>query len=72
MYFALAGTAVGARRIKIMFPDATVLSGKQVTEPAIKRVEAPSILHIATHGFFLEDPEGAARDRPKWRSRSRA
>jgi CHAT domain-containing protein/Tfp pilus assembly protein PilF len=66
IYFApLAGTAVEASSIKTLFPDATVLSGRQVTEAAIKRVEAPSILHIATHGFFLEDPEGAARDKTR-------
>ena len=51
-----------ARSIKALFPDATVLSGKQVTEAAIKRIEGPSILHIATHGFFLEDPEAVASD----------
>jgi CHAT domain-containing protein len=64
IYFApLAGTALEASSIKTLFPDASVLSGKQVTEVAIRRVEAPSILHIATHGFFLEDPESAAHDR---------
>jgi CHAT domain-containing protein len=63
MYFApLAGTALEARSIKGLFPDATVLSGKEVTQAAIKRVEAPSILHIATHGFFLEDSSGAPGD----------
>jgi CHAT domain-containing protein len=61
MYFApLAGTALEARSIKGLFPDATVLSGKQVTQAAITQVEAPSILHIATHGFFLEDSGEAA------------
>jgi CHAT domain-containing protein len=63
IYFApLAGTALEARSIKGLFPDATLLTGKQVTEAAIKRVEAPSILHIATHGFFLEDSGGATGD----------
>src|SRR5262249_29187590 len=61
IYFApLAGTALEARSIKALFPDAELLTGRQVTEAAIKHVEAPSILHIATHGFFLEDPEGAS------------
>jgi CHAT domain-containing protein len=65
IYFApLAGTALEARSIKALFPDATVLSGKQVTEAAIKRVEGPSILHIATHGFFLEDSEGSESNDP--------
>jgi CHAT domain-containing protein len=29
------------------------LTGQQATESALKRVDAPRILHIATHGFFL-------------------
>jgi CHAT domain-containing protein len=30
-----------------------VLTGPQATEAALKRVAAPAILHVATHGFFL-------------------
>jgi CHAT domain-containing protein/Tfp pilus assembly protein PilF len=64
IYFApLAGTALEARSIKALFPDATLLSGKQVTEAAIRKVEGPSLLHIATHGFFLEDSESSGSDR---------
>jgi CHAT domain-containing protein len=60
VYFTpLAGTAEEARSIKSLFPQAEVLTGQQATKAALKRVDAPSILHIATHGFFLE---GAARD----------
>jgi CHAT domain-containing protein/tetratricopeptide (TPR) repeat protein len=63
IYFApLAGTSLEARSIKGLFPDATVLTGKNVTEAAIKRVEAPDILHIATHGFFLEDSGSGQSD----------
>ncbi|WP_448528788.1 tetratricopeptide repeat protein [Raineya sp.] len=32
-----------------------LLQSKQATEEAIKKVSNPQILHIATHGFFLED-----------------
>lgn len=64
IYFApLAGTATEARSIKSLFPEATLLTGKQVTQEAIKKVEAPSILHIATHGFFLEDSEALKADK---------
>jgi CHAT domain-containing protein len=31
------------------------LTGAQATESAIKQASGPSILHIATHGFFLAD-----------------
>ena len=29
--------------------------GGDATEAAIKQVRGPSILHVATHGFFLQD-----------------
>jgi CHAT domain-containing protein/tetratricopeptide (TPR) repeat protein len=32
-----------------------VLTGKAATESALKQTTSPSILHIATHGFFLKD-----------------
>jgi CHAT domain-containing protein/Tfp pilus assembly protein PilF len=56
VYFApLRGTALEGQMIKGLFPDAAILTGEQATEAALKRVEAPWILHIATHGFFLEN-----------------
>jgi CHAT domain-containing protein len=55
-YFApLAGTIQEARVIQNQFPDAQVLSGESATETALKIINAPRILHIATHGFFLEN-----------------
>src|SRR5262249_1409523 len=32
----------------------------QATETALKQISGPSILHIATHGFFLKDIESGA------------
>lgn len=61
VYFApLSGTAQEARAIQSLFPDAHILSGAHATKSALKRMDAPSILHIATHGFFLEDTPGTA------------
>jgi CHAT domain-containing protein len=55
VYFApLAGTALEARSIKSLFPEANVLTGREATVAALKQADAPRILHIATHGFFLE------------------
>jgi CHAT domain-containing protein len=63
VYFApLAGTAEEARAIQSLFPQSKVLSGKQATQSAILQLEAPNILHIATHGFFLEDYHSGPRD----------
>jgi CHAT domain-containing protein len=61
VYFApLAGTGEEARAIKRLFPDATLLTGQHATKAALERIDGPGILHIATHGFFLEDAAAAA------------
>lgn len=57
-YFApLGGTLQEGRSIKELFPDSTFLTDSQATETALKNVSSPEILHIATHGFFLQDEE---------------
>jgi len=59
VYFApLSGTAQEASSIHSLFPQSTVLTGERATKIALKGMEAPSILHIATHGFFLQEAEG--------------
>lgn len=61
VYFApLAGTAPEAQAIKSLFDEAKVLTGKKATESSLKQVDAPRILHIATHGFFLTDSISSA------------
>jgi len=60
-YFApLSGTEQEARLIKSILLDATVLSGANATETALKETNSPKILHIATHGFFLNDRKSEA------------
>ncbi len=65
-YFGpLPGTAGEARRLKSILPQAVLLTREQATEAAVKQVGGPSILHIATHGFFLDDlmlGRGAGRE----------
>jgi CHAT domain-containing protein len=59
MYFApLSGTSREAQGIKSLFPEATVLKGREATKAAVEQFEAPRILHIATHGFFVEGTHG--------------
>jgi CHAT domain-containing protein/Tfp pilus assembly protein PilF len=65
MYFApLVGTRHEAASIKSVFPQVKVLTGAQASEPALKHMDAPRILHIATHGFFLEDAAAASTSGP--------
>jgi CHAT domain-containing protein len=61
IYFPpLAATAAEARAIKRLFPESTVLTGTQATKAALEHLEAPRMLHIASHGFFLPDAPGGA------------
>ncbi len=56
LYFApLEGTKAEAVAIHSLFPDARVLTGTQASEAALEQLSSPEILHIATHGFFLQD-----------------
>jgi CHAT domain-containing protein len=60
IYFApIGGTAQEARAIKTLFPEATLLTGRRATKATLQQMDAPRMLHIASHGFFLED---TARD----------
>jgi CHAT domain-containing protein len=56
----LPGAASEVRELEKLLPTATVLTGAQATEAALRRVEGPRLLHVATHGFFLRDDEAAA------------
>lgn len=66
-YFArLPGTALEARAIGTLFPDARLLLGAEASKAAIEQAHAPRMLHIASHGFFLDDPR--TRGNPLLRS----
>jgi CHAT domain-containing protein len=62
LYFApLANTAEEARAIRRLFPDAVLLTGPRATKAALARLDAPLMLHIASHGFFLQNGVGSNR-----------
>jgi CHAT domain-containing protein len=58
----LPGTAKEGKALRAIFGDgrAQLIVDSEATEDLLKRVEAPKILHIATHGFFLGDRTRAA------------
>ena len=67
-YFApLPASAAEARALRSLFPDARVLTGSHATKSALMQGQPPSLLHVASHGFFLPDAarESPAQDRPE-------
>ncbi len=54
-FLDLPGTAEEANVIAALLPDRTLLLEAEATENALKQLQSPSILHVATHGFFLQD-----------------
>jgi CHAT domain-containing protein/Tfp pilus assembly protein PilF len=63
VYFApIAGTAREARAIRALFNEATVISGERATEASLRQFAAPRLLHIATHGFFLQHAAVPVKD----------
>jgi len=55
----LPGVGAEVSALKKLLPQATFLTKEQATKAALKRVSGPSILHIATHGFFLQSDSRA-------------
>ena len=52
----LPGTQVEIEKIADLFDESSaVYTEEQATENIAKSVDNPSVLHVATHGYFLED-----------------
>jgi CHAT domain-containing protein len=50
----LPGTAQEANALARVLPEARVYMGATANEAMLKQLSAPTILHIATHGFFRQ------------------
>jgi CHAT domain-containing protein/Tfp pilus assembly protein PilF len=56
IYFTpLSGSTQEAKQLRSLFPSARILSGADASKSHLDSISAPEILHIATHGFFLND-----------------
>lgn len=55
----LPGTRREAEALLARFPASRVLLGEQATEAALLSLSAPGVLHVATHGLFIDDEAGA-------------
>ncbi|NOK17004.1 CHAT domain-containing tetratricopeptide repeat protein [Corallococcus carmarthensis] len=51
----LPGSREEAEAIQRLFPQAQLFLGPKATKDRLLHLNTPGILHLATHGFFLED-----------------
>jgi CHAT domain-containing protein/Tfp pilus assembly protein PilF len=59
----LPGTRKEAEAIQRLLPQARLLLGPAATKDALLKLATPGLLHVATHGFFLEDASTQADTR---------
>jgi CHAT domain-containing protein len=55
----LPGTREEALAIQRLLPQARLMLGAEASKQALLRLPPPGILHVATHGFFLNDTAGS-------------
>jgi CHAT domain-containing protein len=53
----LPGVGDEVRALRDLLPEAAFLVGEQATEAAMRQVSGPRLLHVATHGFFLQSDD---------------
>ncbi|NMF59568.1 tetratricopeptide repeat protein [Pseudanabaena yagii GIHE-NHR1] len=64
IFCQLPNVAAETSAIQNLLPRSQLLSQSQATKSAAKKLRNPSILHFATHGFFLPDPPNTNPDTP--------
>ncbi len=62
VFLPLTATRREAADLQRLFPEAKVMTAAKATESALKAADRPTILHIATHGFFLKDEQELVTD----------
>ncbi|MBI4752569.1 MAG: CHAT domain-containing protein, partial [Acidobacteria bacterium] len=55
----LPGGGQEGKFLKSLFPKAQLKQGSDATETILKQIQQPELLHIATHGYFLEPDKDA-------------
>src|SRR5258708_10408306 len=58
----LPGVTEEVRALRELLPQGTFFTKEQATKAALKSLSGPSILHVATHGFFLQDERAVTAD----------
>lgn len=55
LFDSLPGSISEAKNIDKLFKDTQLYTGNQATENKLFNLNAPKILHLSTHGFFIRD-----------------
>jgi CHAT domain-containing protein len=68
--FSPLATKEETSQIQKIFPNTQIIRDRAATKTALQQVQAPQILHLATHGFFKPAPKDTAAnlDNPLTRS----
>jgi CHAT domain-containing protein/Tfp pilus assembly protein PilF len=56
--------------LQALLPGATLLTKDQASKSALNQIHGPKLLHIATHGFFLEDRQFTSAGQRRVRRRA--
>jgi CHAT domain-containing protein len=69
----LPGVRAEVAALRTLLPEAAFLTGENATKSALMKLTGPSLLHVATHGFFLPESRSApdATDGPTDADRTR-
>ncbi|MBX7221615.1 MAG: CHAT domain-containing protein [Blastocatellia bacterium] len=67
----LPGTEQEAAELWKLLPQAKMLTGREATKTALQTLAAPQLLHIATHGFFIETTASRPEEQGSTRSLER-
>lgn len=59
---ALAGARAEGQVVADRLPGANLVTGRDATEALLKATPSPDILHVATHGFYLDAATTASRE----------
>jgi len=60
VFSPLPGMIAEATTVTAYFSETRVLLGRDATKSALAAIRGPSVLHIATHGFYARDAETTA------------
>lgn len=59
-FTALPGALAEGQQLHLSFPQSKLLTGPAASKEALAKLVGPSVLHVATHGFYARGGSGAS------------